>query len=53
VESTYGHEFRLVRAYRCRSVGLCTGEFKAIDGGLHMTFGWTAGRGTFVTVWTS
>jgi hypothetical protein len=51
VESKYGREFELVRSYRCRSAGLCTGEFKARGADLHVTFGRTAGRGTFVTVW--
>jgi hypothetical protein len=52
VESKYGGEFELVRTYRCRSAGLCTGQFKARDADLRVTFGRTVGRGTFVTVWT-
>jgi hypothetical protein len=53
VESNYRGVFELVRPYRCRTVGLCTGEFAARSGGLHLTFGRTSTRGTFVTVWTS
>lgn len=52
VESRYGSEFELVRSYRCRAAGLCTGQFKARDADLRLTFGRTAGRGTFLTVWT-
>jgi hypothetical protein len=51
VQSRYGSQFQLVRSYQCRSAGLCTGQFKARDADLHVTFGRTVGRGTFVTVW--
>lgn len=53
VESNYSGMFALVRPYRCRTAGLCTGEFAARSGGLHVTFGRTSRRGTFVTIWTS
>jgi hypothetical protein len=52
VESRYRSELELVRSYRCRSGGLCTGQFRARDGDLHVTFGRTTGHGTFLTVWT-
>jgi hypothetical protein len=52
IDSRYGGELQLVRSYRCRYAGLCTGQFKASDGDLHVTFGRTVRRGTFVTVWT-
>jgi hypothetical protein len=52
VESRYRGEFELVRSYRCRSTGLCTGQFKGRNTDLRLTFGRTEGRGTFVTVWT-
>jgi hypothetical protein len=51
IESRYGSELQLVRPYRCRSVGFCTGQFKAKGADLHITFGRTTRRGTFVTVW--
>ncbi|MCA1837581.1 MAG: hypothetical protein LC674_02030, partial [Actinobacteria bacterium] len=52
MRSSYADEFKLVRPYRCRTAGLCTGEFRARDAELHITFGRTARRGTFVTIWT-
>ena len=51
IESKYGNKFVLARSYRCRSAGLCTGEFKSTNSNLHLTFGRTARRGTFLTVW--
>lgn len=51
IESKYANAFVLVRSFRCRSAGLCTGEFKSVDSSLHLTFGRTARRGTFLTVW--
>jgi hypothetical protein len=50
VVERYGDFFELRKPYRCRGA-LCTGIFDAIEGTLHITFGTTAGRGTFVTVW--
>ena len=50
VRDGYGDTFELTKPYRCRS-GLCTGIFDAIEGSLHITFGTTARRGTFITVW--
>jgi hypothetical protein len=51
VRDRYAATFELRKPYRCRS-GLCTGIFDAIEGTLHITFGTTPGRGTFVTVWS-
>jgi hypothetical protein len=51
IVSRYASEFELVRPYQCRTRGLCVGEFKTRDGTLHLTFGRTIGKGTFVTVW--
>jgi hypothetical protein len=51
VRSTYVDEFTLIRPYRCRGAGLCTGEFRARSAELHITFGRTAHRGTFLTIW--
>jgi hypothetical protein len=51
VRDRYGDTFELARPYRCRFHGQCTGTFDAIRGGLHVTFGTTARRGTFITVW--
>jgi hypothetical protein len=48
----YGDFFELRKPYRCRG-GLCTGIFDAIEGTMHITFGTTPGRGTFVTVWSA
>jgi hypothetical protein len=53
VEDRYGDHFVLVRPYRCRSKGLCTGVFDSRDGRLHITFGRTGQRGTFITMWRS
>jgi hypothetical protein len=50
VRDHYGHIFELRKPYLCRN-GLCTGIFDEIGGALHITFGITPGRGTFVTVW--
>jgi hypothetical protein len=52
IVSRYASEFELVRQYQCRTGGgLCVGEFKTRDATLHVTFGRTIGKGTFVTVW--
>jgi hypothetical protein len=52
MRSDYADEFNLVRPYRCRAAGLWTGEFQVRAAELHVTFGRTARRGTFVTIWT-
>jgi hypothetical protein len=52
MRSSYADAFKLVRPYRCRAVGLCTGEFQARNEELHITFGRSARRGTFLTIWT-
>jgi hypothetical protein len=52
IASRHGNELVLVRPYQCRTRrGLCVGEFKTIDARLHVTFGRSVGRSTFVTVW--
>jgi hypothetical protein len=52
IASRYGSELVLVRPYQCRTRGgLCVGEFKTTDARLHVTFGRSIGRSTFVTVW--
>ena len=53
IASRYGSELVLVRRYQCRTRGLCVGEFKTTDASLHVTFGRTIGRSTFVTVWVA
>jgi hypothetical protein len=54
IASSYAGELELVRPYRCRmGGGLCVGEFKTTDATLHVTFGRTIRRSTFVTVWLS
>jgi hypothetical protein len=50
VREHYGDIFEVRKPYRCRG-SLCTGIFDEIEGTLHITFGITPGRGTFVTVW--
>jgi hypothetical protein len=52
VRNRYADTYELRKPYRCRN-GMCTGIFDAIEGALHITFGVTPGRGTFVTVWTA
>jgi hypothetical protein len=53
IASVYGDEYELVRPYRLRWTGLWTGEFEARDSNLHITFGRTTPRGTFIGIWTT
>jgi hypothetical protein len=50
IESRYGSAFELLHRLTCKH-GLCSGEFGAADTSVHLTFGSTTTRGTFITVW--
>lgn len=47
----YADQYELARNYRCRSSGLCSGEFAQRAGPLHLTFGRNRVRGTWLTIW--
>jgi hypothetical protein len=52
IASRHVSELVLVRPYQCGTGRrLCVGEFETTDGKLHITFGRSIGRSTFVTVW--
>jgi hypothetical protein len=46
----YGTTFRLARCYACKSKGLCSDEFAARNGPLHLTFGTQPVTGTWMTI---
>ena len=50
IKSRYGSAFELVHRLTCKDT-LCSGEFAAADTSVHLTFGSTRTRGTFITVW--
>lgn len=50
IASAYADELTLRRAYRCRSTGLCSGEFAASGSALRVTFG-TVGGARYINVW--
>jgi hypothetical protein len=49
VRTDYGDVFDLERAYGCRG-DLCTGEFAARTGRLHLMFGTRPRLGTWLTI---
>ena len=49
VAADYGTLLSLVRPYRCRASGVCSGEFAGRV--LHLTFGRQSARGAWVTMW--
>ena len=50
IKSRYSGAFELLHPLTCKH-GLCSGEFEATDTSVHLTFGSTRTRGTFITVW--
>jgi hypothetical protein len=50
VRRAYGDVFKLARPYKCVQAR-CVGVLAAKAGRIHLTFGSTAARGTFLTIW--
>lgn len=50
VLARYANVFELLRPLACTDGG-CVGEFASAGAALHITFGSTKGRGTFVSIW--
>ncbi len=50
LRSRYDGSLVLIRPYKCRQ-SICTGEFAFPRSGVHLTFGSTHDRGTFLSLW--
>jgi hypothetical protein len=50
IRNRYGNALEVARRLVCKR-GTCTGEFRAADTSVHLTFGSTIANGTFVSIW--